>query len=130
MNPTLQHLMVKARQLSGNGQLQQATAALQRTLQDALGAAGLPTSPLPNAGGPPYSPAAFRPAPVPAWAPSPAPSAPGAGEFREGSHTHQHLTRRFKLYLPASSASVKAPRALVVMLHGCTQNPDDFASGT
>ncbi|CAN5294116.1 PHB depolymerase family esterase [soil metagenome] len=34
--------------------------------------------------------------------------------------------RRYKLYIPAASR----PRGLIVMLHGCTQNPDDFAAGT
>ena len=32
----------------------------------------------------------------------------------------------FKLYVPSSSK----PRGLIVMLHGCQQNPDDFALGT
>ncbi len=34
--------------------------------------------------------------------------------------------RKYKLYIPAA----KKPRGLVVMLHGCKQNPDDFATGT
>ena len=37
-------------------------------------------------------------------------------------------TRRYKLYIPASHNG--SPAALVVMLHGCTQSPDDFAAGT
>ena len=36
--------------------------------------------------------------------------------------------RRYKLYLPASQP--KRPKALIVMLHGCRQSPDDFALGT
>ena len=36
--------------------------------------------------------------------------------------------RDYKLYCPAAAAS--APRGLIIMLHGCTQNPDDFATGT
>jgi len=35
--------------------------------------------------------------------------------------------RDYKLYLPAS---VQRPRGLIVMLHGCKQDPDDFAVGT
>jgi len=52
-----------------------------------------------------------------------------AGEFIAGSYTHQHGTRPYKLYIPTSYAVGKA-LPLVVMLHGCTQNPDDFAAGT
>lgn len=38
-------------------------------------------------------------------------------------------TRRYRLFVPAGyDASRPAP--LVVMLHGCTQDPDDFARGT
>lgn len=36
--------------------------------------------------------------------------------------------RRFKLYTPAGYHGQKLP--LIVMLHGCTQSPDDFAAGT
>lgn len=52
------------------------------------------------------------------------------GEFRAGSHTDPaaSLTRQFKLYVPPGAAGQVLP--LVVMLHGCTQNPDDFAAGT
>ena len=53
------------------------------------------------------------------------------GDFSDGCHTHASLTRRYKLYTPPGSVggTGKSP-PLVVMLHGCTQNPDDFAAGT
>ena len=50
------------------------------------------------------------------------------GDFCVGSHTHASLTRRYKLFTPPGSVGKSLP--LVVMLHGCTQNPDDFAAGT
>lgn len=36
--------------------------------------------------------------------------------------------RDYRLYVPASLTD--GPKGLVVMLHGCTQNPDDFVRGT
>lgn len=49
----------------------------------------------------------------------------GAGTFT--AHTYQGRT--YKLYVPPTyKAGVPFP--LVVMLHGCSQNPDDFATGT
>ena len=52
----------------------------------------------------------------------------GEGEFTTGTHTHSSQTRRYKLYAPPSHLGRHLP--LVVMLHGCTQDPDDFAAGT
>jgi len=45
-------------------------------------------------------------------------------------HTVANATaaRRFKLYVPAGYDGRAVP--LIVMLHGCTQSPDDFAAGT
>jgi poly(hydroxyalkanoate) depolymerase family esterase len=37
-------------------------------------------------------------------------------------------TRAYRLYVPASAR--RTPRALLVMLHGCKQDPDDFAKGS
>lgn len=56
------------------------------------------------------------------------PAARGEGSFIAGSHTSATHTHDFKLYVPPSGSG--RARRLVVMLHGCTQNPDDFATGT
>jgi poly(hydroxyalkanoate) depolymerase family esterase len=50
------------------------------------------------------------------------------GSFTAGSHSHASLTRGFKLYVPPGGSGRARP--LVVMLHGCSQDPDDFATGT
>lgn len=49
-------------------------------------------------------------------------------DFTVGTHTHASLTRRYKLYIPPGHVGRQLP--LIVMLHGCTQDPDDFAAGT
>ena len=63
-----------------------------------------------------------------AAAPAPAPAATVAGRFVLASYTNRSGTRAYKTYIPARHEGL--PRPLVVMLHGCKQNPDDFAAGT
>lgn len=50
-----------------------------------------------------------------------------AGSWEWHTHAGEAGTRRYRLFVPASARD-GAP--LVVMLHGCTQDPDDFARGT
>ena len=63
---------------------------------------------------------------------SPRPVAPPepakGGADVDGSFTNEFGTRAYKLFIPNCSGA--GPRPLVVMLHGCTQSPDDFATGT
>ena len=53
---------------------------------------------------------------------------PAGGRFVERSFTNGAGTRAYKLYVPSGYMGQEVP--LVVMLHGCTQDPDDFAAGT
>ena len=59
--------------------------------------------------------------------PAPLPLPEGA-RFEEHVHASAAGSRPYKLYVPSSFEGRALP--LVVMLHGCTQSPDDFAAGT
>ncbi len=48
--------------------------------------------------------------------------------FLAATFAHGRVSIDYKLYVPPGDPSV--PRPLLLMLHGCTQNPDDFALGT
>jgi poly(hydroxyalkanoate) depolymerase family esterase len=54
--------------------------------------------------------------------------APEGTQFIEGTFRSNVGSRTYKLFVP--SRSHIEPLPLVVMLHGCTQSPDDFAAGT
>ncbi len=62
---------------------------------------------------------------------APAAAAPAAvdGEFRAGSMVTDAGELEYKLFVPAALPPL-GERALVVMIHGCTQDADDFARGT
>ncbi|HMD63169.1 MAG TPA: PHB depolymerase family esterase, partial [Stellaceae bacterium] len=53
---------------------------------------------------------------------------PERGQFLMKSYSNQAGTRHYKLYVPSRYCGQPLP--LIVMLHGCTQSPDDFAAGT
>jgi poly(hydroxyalkanoate) depolymerase family esterase len=53
---------------------------------------------------------------------------PDGGRFIEATYSNPAGRRAYKLYIP--SGYHEQPLPLVVMLHGCTQSPDDFAAGT
>ena len=55
------------------------------------------------------------------------PIPPGA-QFLSLRHTTATASRNYRLYLPANQPEALMP--LIIMLHGCTQSPEDFAAGT
>ena len=66
---------------------------------------------------------------------SPAKTAPRQGKFLNASLSNHTGSRAYKLYVPSRydpGSDRPGTRALplIVMLHGCQQNPDDFALGT
>ncbi|CUH11650.1 esterase, PHB depolymerase family [Jannaschia seosinensis] len=58
----------------------------------------------------------------------PEPALPEGATFADDSFTCPAGTRRYRTYVPASARD--GVTGLVVMLHGCTQTPEDFAIGT
>ena len=61
--------------------------------------------------------------------PRPAPVAvPDGAKFLAATFSGTAGNRPYKLYVPSSYNGQPVP--LIVMLHGCTQSPDDFAAGT
>ena len=53
---------------------------------------------------------------------------PDGARFIDGSHSNAAGGLAYKLFIPGRYQGQPLP--LVVMLHGCTQSPDDFAAGT
>lgn len=60
--------------------------------------------------------------------PAPAPEVPEGAAFLARSYASAAGARDYRLYVPSPGRG--RLRGLVVMLHGCRQNPDDFATGT
>jgi poly(hydroxyalkanoate) depolymerase family esterase len=53
---------------------------------------------------------------------------PEGARFIEGTYSNSAGSRAYQLFIPSRYQGQPLP--LVVMLHGCTQSPDDFAAGT
>jgi poly(hydroxyalkanoate) depolymerase family esterase len=63
--------------------------------------------------------------------PGPTPSQmdiPDGAQFLSGTHQGKSGSRACRIYVPASADAEAS--AIVMMLHGCTQTPEDFAIGT
>ena len=142
MNPILDRLLGEATRLTRSGNLREATVAIQAALRQGLNGQSAPPANRTAQASPPDEtcvidvearelPAGPAPEPVPGPVRKSASAAREPtcdGDFIAASYTDSHGRRDYKLYLPPGHAGQSLP--LVVMLHGCTQNPDDFAAGT
>ncbi|MCA1326874.1 alpha/beta hydrolase family esterase [Herbaspirillum sp. alder98] len=102
-------------------------------IQRALSAAGLTGQTPPNGAGPQSLRTLFASlggAPMPRnYLPGAAPGTDTVDEkFITATFSNAAGSRRYKVYVPTNTSGRAMP--LVVMLHGCTQDPDDFARGT
>jgi poly(hydroxyalkanoate) depolymerase family esterase len=118
MNTAFTDFMNEATRLTRAGELKAATAAIQA----ALGAASSVPRNMPT-----FDAIDVHAREVPA-APQPGIDPATPGRFIAGSFGSGTERRDYKLYIPPGAG--ESPLPLVVMLHGCTQDPDDFAKGT
>jgi poly(hydroxyalkanoate) depolymerase family esterase len=125
MRHSLKTGMIEATRLTRAGRLGEAMAAIRRTLAGGTAAPSeiehrAEPTPRPRETG---SRGLLRPAAHPA-----AGAPPPTGSFEERSYANAAGRRSYRLYIPSSYRGQALP--LLVMLHGCTQSPDDFAAGT
>lgn len=130
MPDSLQRWMREVSRLTQSGRFAKAAQFIQQSMT------GTPVEP--SSANPetvielPMSDAATAAPTPPADAAAAAEQAGHQGVSLAGQHTEAGLTRAYILYLPPAVASPAVPASvpLVVMLHGCSQSPDDFAAGT
>ena len=118
-NDDLQTRMLEAARLVQAGRAAKATSLIQKTLQGRApqGVRQARVKHIPKA----------RVLSSAAGAPSSAQAATPDGQWVEHSFSNAAGTRRYGLHVPSR---LTQPPALIVMLHGCTQDPRDFATGT
>ena len=134
MNPFLKKI-VAATRLTRLGQVSEATMALQRALRATLDRAAerqgmvldglvreVDRGPAAATSGTGQDPAAPMPR-----SDRKSPDETLRAGFKPGNYASTGGSRSYKLFVPAQPA---ARRSLIVMLHGCQQDPDDFAAGT
>jgi poly(hydroxyalkanoate) depolymerase family esterase len=137
--------MIEAARLTRAGRLAEATALIRRMLRgETSPGVGLADRPPPDAAtsAQPRAthalrsvldrvtrPSGLRLPGLKRPAPLPTPDiVPAGGKFIEATYRNPAGSRAYKLYIPSRYHGQALP--LVVMLHGCTQSPDDFAAGT
>jgi len=112
--------------------LAEAIEIIQGTLQGALPGAltqpGLPGAPPADLTSLPTVPGQANPSRSFTDATTPPVEVRLPGRFIECSYSNAAGARAYKLYIPSGYIGQAVP--LVVMLHGCTQSPDQYAAGT
>ena len=126
MTPDFQRLISEATRLMRSGSLGEATAAIQQALGTTPIAPGSAAAMAARAGDADVIDVEAR---VVGETPASSDTAPRthAESFTTGHFKNECGARDYKLFVPPGD---RASAPLVVMLHGCTQDPDDFARGT
>ncbi|HSI46964.1 MAG TPA: PHB depolymerase family esterase [Ideonella sp.] len=117
-----QDTLAEATRLTRSGQLQAATELLRKSLGRPWG----PAAPAHSAA--PQDVIDVEATELPREPTGATPSPGGTARFLAGQHECAAGQRSYKLFVPPGAGERAMP--LVVMLHGCTQHPDDFAAGT
>jgi poly(hydroxyalkanoate) depolymerase family esterase len=137
MNYCLSKTMHEAMRLMQTGDLHAATAAIQRGLTGAEDRSAFHPGYAGRAPEKPWIDAECRvldisdPEPTaehPDLEPPREIREPTGEQFQQHSFTCAAGTRQYKLFIPKGHLGRQLP--LLLMLHGCTQSPDDFARGT
>jgi poly(hydroxyalkanoate) depolymerase family esterase len=131
MSETLQRWMREVTRLTRAGRLAEAAQVIQQTLGH--GSATLPTASAERAT-PEVIDGCVTDVDNTGVTAAPITRTPAreGGSTLAGQHGEAGLIRSYLLYLPPmpSAGSLDTPIPLIVMLHGCTQDPADFALGT
>jgi poly(hydroxyalkanoate) depolymerase family esterase len=137
MNYRLSKTMHEAMRLMQTGDLHAATAAIQRSLTGAEDRSAFHPGYAGRVPVKPWIDAECRvldtsdPEPIadhPDLGPPRDIREPTGEQFQQHSFTCAAGMRQYKLFIPKGHLGRRLP--LLVMLHGCTQSPDDFARGT
>lgn len=133
MHPDFKQFMSQAARLTQSGDLAAATAAIQAALRGEAPAShthhddyiiDVQAWEIPE---PSVAPGATRATTENVARPAHKPNV-SDDTFLAGSFRNSSGQRSYKLYVPPNASGQPLP--LVVMLHGCTQDADDFAAGT